>query len=41
MYAISVVTSEVSDSLLAHGLFLTMYIIVHLGFRKFESKMRR
>ena len=26
MYATSVVTFEVSDSLLAHGLFLTMYI---------------
>ena len=41
MCAISVVTSEISDSLLAHGLFLTMYIGVHLCFRKFESKMRR
>ena len=41
MYAISVVTFEVSDSLLAYGLFLTMYICVHLVLHNFESKLRR
>ena len=40
MYAISVVTFEVSDSLLAHGLFLTTYIGVYLGLRNAERKKR-
>ena len=40
MYAISVLTFEVFDSLLAHGLFLTMYIGVYLGLRNVERKMR-
>ena len=41
MYAISVVTSEIPDSLLAYGLFLPMYIGFRLGFQKLESEMRR